>query len=125
MIKNLIGICILVSCCTNTHAAVGTQGISAGVVEVFSASDGLFGGCMAKLSPGPETLSISRSDGNACGAGYVTFDCDGSFGGSKSVGTSKYAVAQLAYVADKRVSVKVDSSKTAGGYCFADFIKAR
>jgi len=72
----------------------------------------LYGGCMAKVSPGPETILSS------CNSGYVSFSCDGTFN-SRAEGEKMLAGAQLAYVSGKPLLLVVDDSKRHNSYCVA------
>ena len=71
-----------------------------------------FGGCAARI-----TGSVA-ANGLACSGPWISFSCTGDFN-SKSDGTNKFAQAQLAWVTDKQVRVRLDDSKRHNGYCFA------
>ena len=83
-------------------------------VERLLFDDESYGQCMIYLS-------VSPSDsGLACPGKYVTLDCEGSLGASKSVGQQKLGAAQLAYVTGGDVRAFVDDSRTINGKCYVD-----
>ena len=71
-----------------------------------------FGGCAARI-----TGSVA-ANGLACSGPWVSFSCTGDFN-SKSDGSNKFAQAQLAFVTDKQVRIRLDDTKRHNGYCFA------
>lgn len=71
-----------------------------------------FAGCLAKLSPGPETQGLD------CSRFFVTIDCSGQLGSSKSLAAQKYSSAQLALVTGAQVKVVVVDTMKANGYCY-------
>ncbi|MDA8554991.1 hypothetical protein N9K98_07240 [Luminiphilus sp.] len=71
-----------------------------------------FGYCMAKVSPAPSSVS---SD---CKTDWVTFSCSGDYN-PKSVGQTKYDLAQLAYVVGKRLDLKLETTELHNDFCFA------
>lgn len=71
-----------------------------------------FGGCAARI-----TGSVA-ANGLACSGPWVSFSCTGDFN-SKSDGANKFAQAQLAFVTDKQVRIRLDDTKRHNGYCFA------
>ena len=119
---------------TDLRSAVAVSGVIASAIfsaSVFAAQANLvtnviaivqddenFGGCMANISPGPETVLAG------CGNYYITFSCDGTFN-SKSQGSLKLNGAQLAYAAGKKVYVTIDDTKKHNGYCFASRLDNR
>lgn len=72
-----------------------------------------FSGCMARVIPNPKT------DLPECGGSFVTFDCKGILGTSKSDSAAALSAAQLALVARTEVFMRVDDTKRANGYCLA------
>lgn len=97
---------------SGSNALAETSSYKAKVVQTQTHSRN-FGGCMAKLQPGPETLG-----GVSCKAGWVTFSCTGDFG-TKSSGQNSLSQAQLAMIRDKPVFVVVDDGFKHNGYCYA------
>lgn len=71
-----------------------------------------FGYCMAKVTPAPASVS---SD---CKTDWVTFSCSGDYN-AKSVGKTKFEQAQLAYIAGKRLDMKLDTTQLHNDFCFA------
>ena len=96
--------------CGNTLA--DTKSYKANVLQIQTHSRN-FGGCMAKLQPGPETLS-----GISCKAGWVSFSCSGDFG-TKSEGQNAFDAATLAMIRSKPVFVVVDDGYKHNGYCYS------
>ena len=82
-------------------------------VERVLLADGIFGGCMARLNPGPETLTGS------CSSNYVTLDCANFFEAGRASSSQKVANAQLALVVGNDVYVKFDNARKTNGYCYA------
>ena len=76
-----------------------------------------FGECMFKPNPGP------RSAGLNCNDNWVTADCAGLLGGSKSLGKAKYDTILLAELTGNMIRVRVDSSKTIDGFCFVEQVQ--
>lgn len=74
-----------------------------------------YNGCLVKVSPSP-TAYFSN-----CGYGFVTLGCDGNAGPTKSEAAANLSAAQLAFVTDTRVYMRIYDSKPAGnGYCLVD-----
>lgn len=76
-----------------------------------------FGECMFKPSVGP------RSQGLSCNDNWVTADCAGLLGGSKSLGKSKFDTILLAELTGSTIRVRVDDSKTINGFCFVEQVQ--
>lgn len=71
-----------------------------------------FGGCLALMSGDPATKLP------ACGANWLSFDCTGSTGRSKSEGLAMKDVALLAYLNSALVDVKFTADYgLVNGYC--------
>lgn len=96
--------------CVDALSATGSY--KAKVLQVQTHSRN-FGGCMAKLQPGPQTVA-----GVSCKAGWVSFSCSGDYG-TKSEGKYAFDVAQLAMIRNKNVFVVVDDGYKHNGYCYA------
>jgi hypothetical protein len=89
---------------------------TAKVTRMLVTADTRLGGCMALLSVSP----TSRPGGATCNAGWVTFDCAGSFAGTNVVRTYHLLdQAQLALATGKNVRIEFTDEKKANGYCFA------
>ena len=106
--KLYIVVAILLSAARTSVAATG--GVEFTVTGLLT-DDTNYGGCMARVTPSPETLGL------ACAAGYVTFSCTGDFN-SKSLGQTKFSAAQLAFVTDKKIYIALDDTKLHNGYCY-------
>lgn len=111
--KLLFGGCLVAA--FNIYGALAaTDNWNATVDRILTDSEN-FGQCMAV------TVPSAAERGLDCEAYWVTFSCDGTFN-SKSVGTTKYSAAQLAYVTGGRINVTADDTKKHNGYCFAQRI---
>ena len=79
-----------------------------------------FGGCKARfnLDFGADA-DIGVDNGGTCDKAELSFGCDGLQGHSKSVGNAMYANAQLAFVADKAVNVRVNPAYVVNNICVA------
>lgn len=74
-----------------------------------------YNGCLIKVVPTPTAFFPS------CGFGFVTLGCDGEAGPTKSAAALNLQAAQLAFVTDTKIYMRVYDSKPAGnGYCLAD-----
>lgn len=76
-----------------------------------------YGGCMIKISPGPEAKFAG------CKPAFVSLGCDGSLGIAKSTANQLLAQAQLALVTGKKVILRTNDDggpTTSRGYCLAD-----
>jgi len=98
-----------------TGGALAGTGIHRGKVTSTLTQEGVFGNCMALITPSPSQTLPS------CRAGWVTFSCSGDFN-SKSAGQTKFSQAQLGLVTGNGVVVVIDDTKTHNGYCFANRI---
>lgn len=79
-----------------------------------------YGGCMARLS-----INLVNEGLNCPNDPMVTFDCLGTLGGAKSLGTTMFSSAQLAFVSGSTVDVFVNDSKKINGFCYAKRIDIR
>lgn len=85
-------------------------------VTRLATEPGRWGGCAARLASNPKL----EAGNEACGNWYVTFDCEAQTGRStKAEAQTKFAQAQLAYVAGKRIYVEVDPTAIVNGVCLA------
>ncbi|MDA7585503.1 hypothetical protein N9V92_06785 [Luminiphilus sp.] len=74
-----------------------------------------YNGCLLKVSPGPETIHPG------CTPGFVTLGCDGAAGPSKSAAALNLSAAQLGFVTDTKVYIRVyDVAPDGNAYCLAD-----
>lgn len=114
LIKVIIGIAgSSVSCL----AVSATAWLDTSVERTFTV-EGAFGECMFK----PSVSLVEK--GLNCTDGWVTLDCAGTLGGSKSGAMLKYNEIVLARVTDNNVWVRVDDSKKINGWCLGDRVQA-
>ena len=83
--------------------------------KMIITSDGSYGGCLLHLDKRTEDTVAG------CGRSWVSLSCSGEFA-TKSDARFLLETAQLAYVLEKTVQIRIDDSKKHNGYCFADFI---
>lgn len=85
------------------------------------------GGCMARISPGPSTITAYGGGNLNCpGDVFVSFDCLNSSGQTvKSMANSMFSTAQLAYITGDSVTVVVDDLVKINGFCLARRIDLR
>lgn len=86
-----------------------------------------YGGCMARISPGPSTIAAYSGGNLSCpGDVFVSFDCLNSSGETtKSMANSMFSTAQLAYVTGDSVTVVVDDAVKINGFCLVRRIDLR
>ena len=87
---------------------------SQGVRQILLA-DGLYGECMIRLADSPQSIGLDCPS-----PPWVTVDCAASLAGnSRSLANNKLNIAQLAYIARKKIDVKVTDAKKINGFCYA------
>ena len=113
-VKFLVTIGVIVQLLSNTSMAA-TAKFDA-VVDRILTDDTYYAGCMARITPGPQAQGLD------CAPSFVTLDCSGELGSSKSIAAQKYSAVQLALVTGARIKVVVNDNKKANGYCYASRI---
>ena len=73
-----------------------------------------YGECMFKPGTAPSSKGLS------CRDTWITADCAGSLGGSKSLGKTKFDSILLAELTGGSVRVRVDDSKQINDFCFLE-----
>ena len=74
-----------------------------------------YNGCLARVSPSPTTFFAN------CAANYVTLGCDGLAGPSKSAALNNLSAAQLSFVTDTKVYMRLyDVAPEGQSYCLVD-----
>jgi hypothetical protein len=76
-----------------------------------------YGECMFQPGTAPS------SKGLACRDQWITADCAGTLGGSKSLGKSKFDSILLSELTGGTVRVRVDDSKKINGFCFLEQVQ--
>lgn len=76
-----------------------------------------YGECMFQPSVGPSTKGL------ACRDQWITADCAGTLGGSKSLGKTKFDSILLSELTGGTVRVRVDDSKKINGFCFLEQVQ--
>ena len=76
-----------------------------------------YSGCMVYMNP-------NMSAGLNCRSDFVSLDCDGAVVNSKTHAKSMLDMAQLAFLLEKQVRLKIsDAALTADGFCTANYIR--
>lgn len=103
--------------CVAEPAPAGDGYVVADVIRVLMNGDATYGGCMAALSVGPDTVLP------ACSPWWVTFSCSGDF--TDPIRAYRMVdVAELALATSKKVQVFFRDDLKHNGYCFAYRIDA-
>ena len=76
-----------------------------------------YAGCLVYV-----TAKLSDTLAN-CPGKYLTLDCSGELGTSKSLSSAKLTAAYLALVTSKRVIITIDDSRKANNYCLAKYFE--
>jgi len=99
------------------NAFAGTAWIDTAVERTFTV-EGAFGECMFKPS-----VSLAEQGLN-CTDGWVTLDCAGTLGGSKSGAMLKYNEVVLSRITKNNIWVRVNDAKQINGWCLGDRVQA-
>lgn len=91
-------------------AAVRTYSFNPG--KILLSEDGEYGGCLVEPK-----ITL---DGLNCNSKWVSLDCAGVLGGSKSAAQRKLDATMLARVTRGKVSMRIDDSKKINGWCYVD-----
>ena len=111
-IKAALGAIALVTS-ANLHAAVVPFDTT--VVRTLISEN--YGECMFQPGTPPS------SKGLGCRDQWITADCGGVLGGSKSLGKSKFDTILLSELTGGTVRVRVDDSKVINGFCFLEQVQ--
>lgn len=74
-----------------------------------------YGGCMVYMNPNQKLLN--------CRQDFVSLDCNGEITNTKTHAKSMLDTAQLAFLTDNTVRLRISDSKTINGFCTADYIR--
>lgn len=103
--------------------AFGSMNVYAATAQVTTQvdriviDDVLYAGCLAYI---PTAVSNSLA---GCLDYYVSLDCTGELGTSRTVSTAKLNAAYVGLVTGKRVILVIDDSRKANGYCLAKYFE--
>lgn len=106
---------IILACCM-----LSSQVFAASVTKQFTVTQIIsdatkYNGCLIGVSPDP------ADDFATCATSYVTLGCDGTAGPSKAAASRNYSNAQLGFITNTKVVLRVYDVKPAGNaYCLAD-----
>lgn len=107
-------------CAFSMLASVNVYAATAQVtteVDRVVIDDTFYAGCLVYV---PTTLSTILP---GCGDYYVTLDCSGELGTSKTLSAAKLNSAYLGLVTGKRVIMVIDDSRKANTYCLAKYFE--
>ena len=107
--KNIRNIALATLIVIPTLVLAGTFWKSGKISRIITDSSTSYGKCMIKV-PFAET--------SGCQASWISLDCEGKYS-NKGDGDRMLNLALIAQNMDKKVSVKIDSSKKFGNYCVA------
>lgn len=105
--------------------ALTTLALSANAQEIFHSAkiekiilDGEnYSGCMVFMNPNMTGSMNCRTD-------FVSLDCDGEITNTKTHAKSMLDMAQLAFLLEKSVRLKISDEKlTSDGFCVANYIR--
>ena len=75
-----------------------------------------YAGCMIGFTPSmPSNLN--------CRLDFVSLDCNGDLVNTKTHAKSLLDMAQLAFIVEKKVRLRVSDEQTVNGFCTADYIR--
>ena len=100
------------------NASAASVGYNATVTKIM-VDTSAFGGCAAAVTPTPESKLAD------CGAAWVTFDCNGDSGVSKTTASNLLSQAQLAYVVSAPVRVVITDDTIINGKCLATQLQVK
>jgi len=80
--------------------------------ERILVTEGSYGGCMVKLSVGPQSVLPN------CADSWVSMSCDGTYH-PKDLALRLLEQAQMAFALERELAVFVDDSRRHNGYCVA------
>ena len=100
------------------NASAATVGYNATVTKVMVDTTA-FGGCAAAVNPTPQSKIA------ACGATWVTFDCNGDAGTSRSTSANLLSQSQLAYITSANVRVVITDDTIINGKCLATQLQVK
>lgn len=110
---------------SSTHVNSGIIGWNSVITEIF-VDDNAYGGCMARVVPGP------ADEAPGCSTNYVSFNCNaeapnpavaGYTPNTKAQGMAKLSAAQLALVTATKLYVRVDDRVLINGHCAAVHVR--
>ena len=114
----LKGLSSLVIATLIPSAFAASEGFNATVTKVM-VDTAAFGACAATIDPAPETKLAT------CGANWVSFDCSGEGGTSRSTSANLLSMAQLAYITGNTVRVVVTDNVIINGKCLATQLQVK
>lgn len=110
---------VMVSACfalPAVPAQAASKWVGTFVQKTLVSDDSEFGGCM--FSP-----SVSLSGDLNCPNTWISVDCAGTLGGTKSAGNRRFEAVQLAMVTSSKLYVKVDDARKIDGWCVAERVQ--
>ena len=111
----VLSIFIAVMCLGAAPAFTATHSFVTKITRVL-VDDENYAGCMIY------TQTSVHTSLPACSPSYLTLDCTGELGTSKSIASQKLSNAQLAFITQKNVQLLVTDASKANGYCLAKWV---
>ena len=105
-------------CLLALEVSAASVGYNATVTKVM-VDTSAFGGCGAAVTPAPQSKLAG------CGATWVTFDCNGDAGTSKTTASNLLAQSQLAYLTSATVRVVITDDTIINGKCLATQLQVK
>ena len=114
--KKLSQALVAVSLLALGGAAGATETFHMASIEKIILDGENYGGCMVGVSPNmPSNLN--------CRLDFVSLDCDGDLVNTKTHAKSMLDMAQLAFIVEKSVRLRVSDEQTINGFCTANYIR--
>ena len=111
-----LGILVLFSAVTVAEAEAATSWFGARPTKQMITESDRYGGCLIGLSA---TISETLD----CPDSWVTADCSGELGGSRTEARQKYDAVSLAAVAGKPMVILINDAKKIDGLCFVERVQ--
>ena len=110
---------VILAVCVSMVAAPGfaaSKWVGTFVQKTLLTDDSEFGGCMFQPS-------VSLSGSLDCPNTWISVDCAGTLGGTKSAGSRRFDAVQLAMITSSKLYVKVDDGRKIDGWCVAERVQ--
>lgn len=101
---------------TSSMLALATQTHHVANIEKILLDGERYGGCMVFVNPAMPSNLTCRLD-------FVSLDCNGELVNTKSHAKAMLDMAQLAFLVEKSVRLRVSDDQTINGFCTADYIR--
>lgn len=106
-------LCFLMTLLFANMVCADTSYLTTKIKRVQVNADSEFGGCLVRPS---DQISTSLN----CPDAWISLDCAGTLGGTKSAGQRRLDQVSLAILLQKKVTLRVTDDQKINGWCFAD-----